>query len=106
MDRHCRQVAGQEGEVMATSGEIESAIVGEWQHDIGGAEFSPPIRDSLPVARVFLCVLALRDGHLIVGESWCDLPKGSSIGRRRARKHAMSRAASALGSSVDMPRGG
>lgn len=78
-----------------TPAHIESVIESEWY--INGATgvvpdaFQPPVPSGHPLELLTICVLVLRNGFTVTGESACASPENfnAEIGRRIAREKAV-----------------
>ena len=86
-----------------TPADIEAEIASEWY--ISGAtgvvpdEFQPPVPAGHPLRLLTICVLVLRNGFTVTGESACASPENfnAEIGRRIARENAISKVWPLLG---------
>ncbi|HST44500.1 MAG TPA: Gp49 family protein [Luteimonas sp.] len=80
-----------------TPDDIEAAIGSEWY--INGAtgvvpdEFQPPVPADHPLRLLTFCVLVLRNGFTVTGESACASPENFDveIGRKIARQNAVAK---------------
>ena len=78
-----------------TPADIEANIASTWY--INAAEgvtpdnFQPPVPASHPLRLLTLCVLVLRNGFTVTGESACASPENfnADIGRKIARENAL-----------------
>lgn len=78
-----------------TPADLEAEIVSEWY--INGAtgvvpdDFQPPVPADHPLGLLTICVLVLRNGFTVTGESACVSPENfnAEIGRKVARQHAV-----------------
>ncbi|HHQ2808143.1 TPA: Gp49 family protein [Pseudomonas aeruginosa] len=78
-----------------TPEEIEKNIASEWY--INGAtgvvpdEFQPPVPDGHPLGCLTFCILVLRNGFTVTGESACASPENfdAEIGKKIARQNAV-----------------
>ncbi len=78
-----------------TAAEIEAQIAGVYFLNAGDAirRADQPISDTSPAQLLTLCVLVLKNGFTVTGESACASPENfdAEIGRRLARTHAVSK---------------
>lgn len=77
-----------------TPADIEANIDSEWYINAGDAipdDFQPPVPAIHPLRLLTLCVLVLRNGFTVTGESACASPENfdAEIGRRNARENAV-----------------
>lgn len=78
-----------------TPADIQANIATEWY--INGAtgvvpdEFQPPVPAGYPLGLLTFCVLVLKNGFTVTGESACASPENfdAEIGRRIARENAV-----------------
>lgn len=80
-----------------TPADIDANIVSEWYMNVGEAmpedEFQPPVPSYHPLRQLTLCVLVLKNGFTVTGESACASPDNfnAEIGERIARENAVSK---------------
>jgi hypothetical protein len=73
---------------------IDSVIASEWYINAGEGiaadEFQPPVPASHPLRQLTFCVLVLKNGFTVTGESACASPENfnAEIGRKIARDNA------------------
>lgn len=81
-----------------TPADVEAEIKSEWY--INGAtgvvpdgKFMPAVPAGHPLALLTICVLELKNGFLVLGESACASPANfdEELGRKIARQHAVAR---------------
>ena len=78
-----------------TPADIASNIVSEWYINGGTGvvhdEFQPPVPAEHPLRLLTFCVLVLRNGFVVTGESACASPENFDleIGKRIARENAV-----------------
>ena len=86
-----------------TPADIEAAIASEWYinaaEGVPEDEFHPPVPSGHPLELLTFCVLVLKNGFTVTGESACVSPENfnSEIGRRIAREKAVSKVWPLLG---------
>ena len=86
-----------------TPADVEAVIDSEWY--INGAtgvvpdEFQPPVPAGHPLAMLTVCVLVLKNGFTVTGESACASPENfdAQIGRDIARANAVNKVWPLLG---------
>lgn len=77
-----------------TPADIEAAIASEWYINAGTGvvpdDFQPPVPARHPLNQLTFCVLVLRNGFTVTGESACASPENfdAEIGRKIARDNA------------------
>lgn len=82
---------------------IEDEIVSEWYLNAGECapcdDFHGPVPSGSPLYLLTICVLVLRNGFTVTGESACASPENfnSEIGRRIARENAVAKVWPLLG---------
>ena len=80
-----------------TSADIESDIASEWYINGGSGvvpdDFQPPVPANHPLRLLTFCVLVLRNGFTVTGESACASPENfdAEIGRKIARQNAVAK---------------
>ena len=80
-----------------TPDDIEANIESEWYINVGGAikpdGFHPPVPANSPLRLLTICVLVLRNGFTVTGESACASPENfdSDLGRTVARQNAVAK---------------
>lgn len=79
-----------------TPADIEANIASEWYINAGDAipdDFQPPVPAIHPLRLLTFCVLVLRNGFTVTGESACASPENFNveIGRRIARENAVAK---------------
>jgi len=78
-----------------TPADIAANIVSEWYINGGTGvvpdEFQPPVPAEHPLRLLTFCVLVLRNGFVVTGESACASPENFDleIGKRIARENAV-----------------
>ena len=78
-----------------TPDDIEANIVSEWYINAGESviadEFQPPVPANSPLYLLTFCVLVLKNGFTVTGESACASPENfdAEIGRKIARQNAV-----------------
>ncbi|MCK0554667.1 hypothetical protein KFO32_16625 [Pantoea ananatis] len=78
-----------------TPDHIESVIDTEWYINAGTGviadDFQPPVPAKSPLNLLTICVLVLKNGFTVTGESACASPENfdSEIGRKIARANAV-----------------
>jgi hypothetical protein len=85
-----------------TPPDIEAEISSEWYINGGDAqpdEFQPPVPAQHPLRLLTICVLVLRNGFTVTGESACASPENfdAEIGRKIARQNAVNKVGPLLG---------
>ena len=85
-----------------TPADIEANIASEWYINAGDAipdDFQPPVPAIHPLRLLTFCVLVLRNGFTVTGESACASPENfnAEIGRRIARENAVNKVWPLLG---------
>ena len=86
-----------------TPADLEAAISSEWYINAADGvpedEFHPPVPSNHPLRLLTFCVLVLRNGFTVTGESACVSPENfdAEIGRRVARENAISKVWPLLG---------
>ena len=89
-----------------TPDDIEACIASEWYMNVGEAmpedEFQPPVPSYHPLRQLTLCVLVLRNGFTVTGESACVSPENfdAEIGRKVARANAVQKLWPLMGYSL------
>lgn len=86
-----------------TPNAVEASITSEWY--INAAEgvvpddFQPPVPAEHPLRRLTICVLVLRNGFTVTGESACVSPENfdAETGKLRARQNAVHKLGPLLG---------
>lgn len=80
-----------------TPADIEANIDSEWYINAGDAvvpdEFQPPVPATHPLRLLTFCVLVLKNGFTVTGESACASPENfdAEIGRKVARQNAVNK---------------
>jgi hypothetical protein len=80
-----------------TPADIEANIASEWYINAGAAVipdgFQPPVPAVHPLNLLTFCVLVLRNGFTVTGESACASPENfdAAIGRKVARQNAVAK---------------
>lgn len=80
-----------------TPEDIEANIASEWYINAGEGvvpdAFQPPVPASHPLNQLTFCVLVLRNGFTVTGESACASPENfdADLGRKIARQNAISK---------------
>ena len=75
--------------------DIEDNIASEWYFNAGDAVipdgFQPPVPSRSPLYLLTLCVLVLKNGFTVTGESACASPENfdAELGRKIARQNAV-----------------
>lgn len=77
-----------------TPADVEAEIASEWYLNAGDAVpdgFQPPVPTVHPLRLLTFCVLVLRNGFTVTGESACASPENfdAAIGRKIARQNAV-----------------
>ena len=78
-----------------TMANIEDNIDSEWYFNAGDAVvpdgFQPPVPALSPLYLLTFCVLVLKNGFTVTGESYCVSPENfdAELGRRIARQNAV-----------------
>ena len=78
-----------------TPADIEAAIASEWYINAADGvpedDFHPPVPSNHPLRQLTICVLVLKNGFTVTGESACVSPENfnAEIGRRVARENAI-----------------
>ena len=78
-----------------TMADIEDNIDSEWYFNAGDAVvpdgFQPPVPALSPLYLLTFCVLVLKNGFTVTGESYCVSPENfdAELGRRIARQNAV-----------------
>lgn len=86
-----------------TPADIEAEIASEWYINGGTGVvpdgFQPPVPAEHPLRLLTFCVLVLRNGFTVTGESACASPENfnAEIGRRIARENAVNKVWPLLG---------
>lgn len=89
-----------------TPADLEAEIVSEWYINAAdGAtacadgEFQPPVPADSPLNLLTICILVLRNGFTVTGESACASPENfdAELGREIARKKAVEKVWPLLG---------
>ena len=89
-----------------TPADLEAAISSEWYINAADGvpedEFHPPVPSNHPLRLLTFCVLVLKNGFTVTGESACVSPENfdAEIGRRVARENAISKVWPLLGFSL------
>lgn len=91
------QLSGLSQAPRVTPADIEAAIASEWY--INAADgvpedaFHPPVPSNHPLRLLTFCVLVLKNGFTVTGESACVSPENfdAEIGRRVARENAVNK---------------
>lgn len=80
-----------------TPADIEAEIESEWYNNGGSGvvpdDFQPPVPANHPLRQLTFCVLVLRNGFTVTGESACASPENfdAEIGRKIARQNAVAK---------------
>lgn len=80
-----------------TPADIEANIASEWYINAGDgvkpADFQPPVPANHPLRLLTFCVLVLRNGFTVTGESACASPENfdAELGRKIARQNAVAK---------------
>ncbi|CAM5589230.1 Gp49 family protein [Rhodanobacter lindaniclasticus] len=79
-----------------TPGDVEAAIESEWYirgSDAKADDFQPPVGAQNPLNQLTFCVLILRNGFTVTGESACASPENFDValGRKIARQNAVAK---------------
>ena len=80
-----------------TPADIEAEIASEWYINAGSGvvpdAFQPPVPAKSPLHLLTFCVLVLRNGFTVTGESACASPENfdAEIGRKIARQNAVTK---------------
>ena len=80
-----------------TPADLEAAISSEWYINAADGvpedEFHPPVPSNHPLRLLTFCVLVLKNGFTVTGESACVSPENfdAEIGRRVARENAVNK---------------
>lgn len=78
-----------------TMQDIEDNIASEWYLNAGDdmpvTSYQPPVPVDHPLFLLTICVLVLRNGFTVTGESACVSPENfdADMGRKIARQHAI-----------------
>ena len=86
-----------------TPDDIEANIASEWYINAGEGvapdEFQPPVPAIHPLNQLTFCVLVLRNGFTVTGESACASPENfdAELGRKIARQNAISKVRPLMG---------
>lgn len=78
-----------------TPDDVEANIVSEWYINAGDGvvpdSFQPPVPDEHPLRQLTICVLVLKNGFTVTGESACASPENfdAEVGRKIARQNAV-----------------
>ena len=86
-----------------TPADLEAAIASEWYINAADGvpedEFHPPVPSNHPLRLLTFCVLVLKNGFTVTGESACASPANfnAEIGRRVARENAIAKVWPLLG---------
>jgi hypothetical protein len=77
-----------------TPADVEGAIASEWYINGGDAQaddFQPPVPAASPLRLLTFCVLVLKNGFTVTGESACASPENynQELGRKIARQNAV-----------------
>lgn len=78
-----------------TPADVEANIATEWYINAGTGvvpdSFQPPVNASSPLNLLTICVLVLKNGFTVTGESACASPENynQEIGRKIARQKAV-----------------
>lgn len=79
-----------------TPADLEAEIASEWY--IGGGDaradgFQPPVPDTHPLRQLTFCILVLRNGFTVTGESACASAENfdAELGRKIARQNALNK---------------
>jgi hypothetical protein len=86
-----------------TTADVEAAIASEWYINAGGGvipdDFQPPVPANHPLWPLTFCVLVLKNGYTVTGESACVSPENfdAEIGRKIARQNAVEKVWPLLG---------
>ena len=89
-----------------TPADLEAAISSEWYINAADGvpedEFHPPVPSNHPLRLLTLCVLVLKNGFTVTGESACVSRENfdAEIGRKVARENAISKVWPLLGFSL------
>lgn len=89
--------AGADKAPRITPDDIEANIASTWYINAADGvvsdEFQPPVRDDHPLRLLTFCVLVLKNGFTVTGESACASPENynAEIGRRIARENAVAK---------------
>lgn len=80
-----------------TPADIENEIGSEWYLNAGASiipdDFQPPVGVDNPLRLLTFCVLVLRNGFTVTGESACASPENfdAALGRKIARQNAVAK---------------
>lgn len=91
------QAAGANVAPRITPADIESNIATEWyingETGVVPDDFQPPVPANHPLSLLTICVLILRNGFTVTGESACASPENfnTEIGRKVARANAVAK---------------
>ena len=86
-----------------TPADIEAEIMSEWYivaaDGVPTDDFHPPVPARHPLRQLTFCVLVLRNGFTVTGESACASPANfdAEIGRKIARQNAINKVWPLLG---------
>ena len=89
-----------------TPADIEAAIASEWYINAADGvpedDFHPPVPSNHPLRQLTICVLVLKNGFTVTGESACASPANfdEEIGRKIARQNAVNKIWPLLGFSL------
>ncbi len=78
-----------------TSADVEANIASEWYINAGDGvkpdDFQPPVPANHPLRLLTFCVLVLKNGFTVTGESACASPENfdAEVGRKIARRNAV-----------------
>lgn len=91
------QAAGADKAPRITPADIDANIASEWYINAAKGvvpdDFQPPVPDVHPLRQLTICVLVLRNGFTVTGESACASPENfnAEIGRKIARENAVAK---------------
>lgn len=89
-----------------TPADIEANIASEWYINAGTGvvpdDFQPPVPGDHPLNLLTICVLVLKNGFTVTGESACASPENfdAELGKKIARQHAVSKVWPLMGYSL------
>jgi hypothetical protein len=78
-----------------TPADVEANIASEWYINAGDGvkpdDFQPPVPANHPLRLLTFCVLVLKNGFTVTGESACASPENfdAEVGRKIARRNAV-----------------
>ena len=100
------------GAIELTLTSPEAAIASEWYINAADGvpedDFHPPVPSNHPLRQLTICVLVLKNGFTVTGESACVSPENfnAEIGRRVARENAIDKMWPLLGYALKIKLAG